>query len=160
MLGMRNGTTRFVLHAKMFDPSAHLWRHSTFWAVAFLSTPLHSSQSYPRLIRSFLNVSLCTGWSCLSHAQPPTWWTRVCLVVSVNTFELLEMEETSSSYATAVMTLRIKKCHTLLYFRLPQRCKLRHSLFFWHVPLCKLVDSYQTFGTTCDISLCVLMSPF
>ena len=93
--------------AKVWDPSICTWLYSPFWAMGFLEMSLHSSQSYPRHLLRFLDISLWPGWSCLSRAQPPTWRTGVSFVFWVITFELSCMRDPTSSYATADVALRI-----------------------------------------------------
>ena len=48
-----------------------------------------------------------TGWDCQPHAQPPTWRTRVSLLVRVTTFELSGTWCHTSSVTTASTVLRI-----------------------------------------------------
>ena len=57
--------------------------------------------------RSFSTNMSFTGWDCQPHAQPPTWRTRVSLLVWVITFDLSGMWCHTSSVTTASIALRI-----------------------------------------------------
>ena len=58
----------------------------------------------PFILRGFLNMFFM-GWGCEPHAQPPTWRTRVSLLVSAITFDLSGMRDPTSSYAAAGLAL-------------------------------------------------------
>jgi len=48
-----------------------------------------------------------SGVGSYSHAQPPTWRTRVSLFIWVITFDLSGLGDSASSYATAGLALRV-----------------------------------------------------
>ena len=81
-----------------------------------LSLIQHCPPLYSVLCRCLLPVSnfrsfstnICfMGWGCESHAQPPTWRNRLSLFVWVITFDLYGTGGLTSSYATAIIALRI-----------------------------------------------------
>jgi hypothetical protein len=58
-------------------------------------------------IKGFSTNICFTGWDCQSHAQPPTWRTRVSLFVWVINFEQSGTWCNNKSVTTASTTLRI-----------------------------------------------------
>jgi hypothetical protein len=62
---------------------------------------------HPRLIIWFLNNLVFTVWGCKSHAQPPTWRTRISLFVWLLPLNLSGMGVPTISYATAGIALRV-----------------------------------------------------
>ena len=57
--------------------------------------------------RSFLTDISFRRWSCQPHSQPLTWRTRLSLFLWVITFDLSLTGGPTSSYATAIIALRI-----------------------------------------------------
>jgi hypothetical protein len=80
-----------------------------------LSVPCDASSGVSRRTRF-------TGWACRSHAQSPTWRTRVSLSVWVITFDLSGKGDPASRYATAGVALGIlwpRKHHHHVKVRIP-----------------------------------------
>jgi hypothetical protein len=91
--------------------------HSCEWTVKHGSVVLGSFSFFWHCIpwwtraSSFLEATqqknIFMGWGCQTHAQPPTWKTRISLFVWVITFDLSDRGDPTSSYATTTMALRI-----------------------------------------------------
>jgi hypothetical protein len=69
----------------------------------------HRLYNSVRVLASLLGfvTIIFTVWGCQPHAQPPTWWARVPLLVWVITFDLSGKVDPASSYATTGIVLRI-----------------------------------------------------
>jgi hypothetical protein len=61
----------------------------------------------PQSLKVSQELKLFTGWGCQPQAQPPTWKARVSLFVWIITFGLSGMGDSTSSYATTSIGLRI-----------------------------------------------------
>jgi hypothetical protein len=79
------------------------------------------SRLLARLLLGFV-TTIFTVWGFQPQAQPPTWRTRVRLLVWVSTFDLSGKGDPASSYATAGIALRIiwpRKPHHYLKVGIP-----------------------------------------
>jgi hypothetical protein len=65
------------------------------------------SRLLARLLLGFVTMIMFMVWGCQPHAQPPTWRTRVTLLVWVITFDLSDKGDPASRYAIADLALRI-----------------------------------------------------
>jgi hypothetical protein len=68
--------------------------------VVYLSVPSEASLRFSQRV-------FFMGWGCQPHAQPPTWRTRVSLLVWAITFDLSGKGNPTSRYATAGTAFRI-----------------------------------------------------
>jgi hypothetical protein len=70
---------------------------------------LYDCSPYVRLqsLKDSQQLKFFTGWGRQPHAQPPTWRARVFLYVWIITVDLSGMGDSTSSYATASIALRI-----------------------------------------------------
>jgi hypothetical protein len=86
---------------------AVLWdhHHRLYNSVKVLA-PL-KSRLLAMILLGFVTMIMFTVWGCQPHVQPPTWRTRVPLLVWVITFDLSGKGDPASNYATAGIALRI-----------------------------------------------------
>jgi hypothetical protein len=80
----------------------HHWLYNSVQVLASLKSRL-----LVRLLLGFITMIIFMVWGCQPHAQPPTWRTRVPLLVWAITFDLSDKWDPASSYTTAVTALSI-----------------------------------------------------
>jgi hypothetical protein len=86
------------------EMSHHHHHHRLYNSVRVLASL--KSRLWARLLLGFVTMIIFTVWG-QPQAQPPTWRTRVPLLVWVMTFDLSGKGDPASSYPTAGIALRI-----------------------------------------------------
>jgi hypothetical protein len=90
--------------------------YSPLWTLASNTIFLHSWRSLARPVGiqlyRLLNKFVFTGLGCQPNAQPPSWRTRVSLLVWNLTLDLFGLGDPASSYATAGIALGIVGART------------------------------------------------
>jgi hypothetical protein len=99
------GTTIHFLYRTGKPKPPHHHHHRLYNSVRVLGSL--NSHLQARLLLGFVTMIIFTVWGCQPYAQPPTWRTRVPLLVRVFTFDLSGKGDPASSYATAGIALRI-----------------------------------------------------